>query len=566
MISVTFLGVGAALPFPGRTNCCFLIETGETKILFDCGPAVLQQLASVGKTPGDITHLFVSHGHGDHALGYPMFLLWWSLEGREQNLPAPTVIASTRTWAHLRALWEHSYNDAPPFEVVPVELPVAPERGWTNQVTSSITMSTWPMIHSTVSPVLGARFEVEDKVLAFTADTARCENVAPLASGADLLVHDCRYGATVPPERSIQSRFHCSAQDAGEYAAAAGVRNLAARFTLAPSTRIDTTTWSPKRKPGSPATSSLRRPARSSGCEGDMKVLRLLLEKEGIDTSSLRVLFEQDGAASFALRVDGGDAFGIGYVQHGPSLWDRLRTLAPHTGRWPVVLGEEDLPTTRTTWRGNKEEPMIFQPTKEILEKAETIDFPAWLARTHLQHVEWIRRQVAQLESNGYEEDADHFREMLEQEEEFQGLQRLPWPEHCEPTPFITLATRFTHTSAMVGKPVTMALLPCAHGWQTPAVMKFGGWNSCPEPALHMAALRFFQQRYGAELACLTSAGFELAVERAPSTRLEALRLAKMHFHYCGRFAEQGVESIDELAARLLGGEAWYLCWREERF
>jgi ribonuclease Z len=237
MISVTFLGVGAALPFPGRTNCCYLIDAGATKILFDCGPAVLQQLASVGRTPGDVTHLFVSHGHGDHALGWPMFLLWWALEGREQNLAPPTVVASTKTWAHLTALWEHSYNDLPPFAVVPVELPA--DRKFEYQLTPAISLSTWPMIHSTISPVLGARFSLEGKVLAFTADTARCENVPPLASGADLLVHDARYGATVPAvqnrsdseriftERSVQSRFHCSARDAGEYASAAGVRNLA---------------------------------------------------------------------------------------------------------------------------------------------------------------------------------------------------------------------------------------------------------------------------------------------------------------------------------------------------
>jgi ribonuclease Z len=225
MIAITFLGVGAALPSPGQTNCCFLIESGATKILFDCGPAVLQQLALVGRTPGDATHLFVSHGHGDHALGYPMFLLWWSLEGREQNLPAPTVIASTPTWGRLKALWEHSYNDCPSFEVAPVELPG--DRMFQHQLTPDIRLTTWPMIHSTIAPVLGARFEMEGKVIAFTADTARCDNVLPLARGADLLVHDCRYGATVPPERSIQSRFHCCALDAGEYASAAGAKTLA---------------------------------------------------------------------------------------------------------------------------------------------------------------------------------------------------------------------------------------------------------------------------------------------------------------------------------------------------
>jgi ribonuclease Z len=225
VITVTFLGVGAALPAPGQTNSAFLIETGDVCILFDCGPAILQQLAAVGKTPGDVTHLFVSHAHGDHALGYPMFLLWWCLERHGQPSPAPTVVASTATWVHLDSLWEHSYNELPCFQVGRAELPTNDHHH--HQLTPGIGLDTWRMIHSTVAPVLSARFEIGGKVLAFTADTARCENVLPMAQKADLLVHDSTHAATVPPQQMYQSKFHCTARDAGEYAAAAKAKNLA---------------------------------------------------------------------------------------------------------------------------------------------------------------------------------------------------------------------------------------------------------------------------------------------------------------------------------------------------
>lgn len=225
MIQVTFLGVGAALPAPGRTNCAYLIEASKLRMLFDCGPAILQQLAAVGKTPGDVTHAFISHSHGDHALGWPMFLLWWALEGRKANLPLPIVVASTQTWKRLRLIWEHTYSDIPWSPYEPVELPVdTPGR---HALTPDVTMSTWPMVHSETFPVLGARFEIGERVLAFTADTARCPNVLELARGADLLVHDSRYGIGVQPLRPDQGKFHCAAQDAGEYAQASGVKNLA---------------------------------------------------------------------------------------------------------------------------------------------------------------------------------------------------------------------------------------------------------------------------------------------------------------------------------------------------
>ena len=224
MIRVTFLGVGAALPSPGQTNCAYLLEADGVRLLFDCGPAILQQLAAVGRTPGDITHLYISHAHGDHALGFPMFRLWWSLEGAASGQPATVVVAGADTWKHLRGLWDHSYGEIPGFIFTEIELPASPHG---IDLAPGIRLRTWLMRHSTMFPVLGARFEIGEKVIAFTADTARCDHIIDLARGADLLVADARYAKTVSPPRGDQSPYHCSAYDAGSYAAQAGAKRLA---------------------------------------------------------------------------------------------------------------------------------------------------------------------------------------------------------------------------------------------------------------------------------------------------------------------------------------------------
>jgi hypothetical protein len=46
-----------------------------------------------------------------------------------------------------------------------------------------------------------------------------------------------------------------------------------------------------------------------------------------------------------------------------------------------------------------------------------------------------------------------------------------------------------------------------------------------------------------------------------PTTRPEALRLAKLQYHYCSDIVTQGVGTIDALAARLLNGYSWSFWW-----
>jgi ribonuclease Z len=243
VIQVTFLGTGSALPSHGAANCAYLIRAGNTAILVDCGPAILQQLDTAKISPGDITHVFITHRHGDHALGYPMLALWWALK-LPRDGPLPTVLASATTWASLDALIAHSYGDAHVADrakqVKRIALPTSPAAE--TRIDASTLLRTWPMKHSDWAPVLGGRFEITDSgpggkrgkkvkarvvTLAFTGDTEPTENALPLAQNADLLVHDAGISAALTPAFKMGAHGHSSAEAAAELAQRAGARHLA---------------------------------------------------------------------------------------------------------------------------------------------------------------------------------------------------------------------------------------------------------------------------------------------------------------------------------------------------
>ncbi len=207
--------------------------------------------------------------------------------------------------------------------------------------------------------------------------------------------------------------------------------------------------------------------------------------------------------------------------------WTHLRT----AGRgWPVVIGDDE--SLRDTVEMFTGAPANTQPsTPHILKAAEAIivpkDIKAW----------------QEADGNG-ELDAPIGK----------------WPTKVASSNLPLGAA----IDILTGKPLTAAhivLIPTSHGWEVPAYLRWGGWNSCPPPAHQMAILRSWHDRFGAELAGLSADYMNLQIARPVTQKDEAMVLAEEQYAYCPDLVDQGAGDITTLAASLIGQKWWDFWW-----
>jgi hypothetical protein len=235
-----------------------------------------------------------------------------------------------------------------------------------------------------------------------------------------------------------------------------------------------------------------------------------------VDTSSLTLLFKVGKERVYGLTVPGAAV----------ASWERLRALVPHTGCWPVLLGdEEDLESHRENVADSKER------TATLLEQAEV------LARDPNPRA-WFYGSIG--------------KDVPEDDVQFG-----PWDGRYRPN------NRFSipYDGGEPRPAILLGLVPTQTCWHVPAILRYGGWNACPPPQEHAALMKHWLERYEAEVVGMTRDVIEMRVGRPPTTRDEARGLARQQYSYCTDIVSQGVETVDALAACLLRGRVWYFWW-----
>lgn len=86
MLAVTILGSNSAVPAHERHPTSQLLQTGHHHFLIDCGEGTQLRLTAFKLKPLKISHIFISHLHGDHYFGLIGLLTTMGLNQRSQDL------------------------------------------------------------------------------------------------------------------------------------------------------------------------------------------------------------------------------------------------------------------------------------------------------------------------------------------------------------------------------------------------------------------------------------------------------------------------------------------------
>ncbi len=263
MLALTILGNNSAIPAYDRYPTAQLLQSQEEAYLIDCGEGTQMQLSKYRIRRNKISHIFISHLHGDHYFGLPGLITSMSLLGRTQDLHlhAPAELEPILQLQLQAAQTELSY---------PLHFHPLPESGiLVND--QKMQVSCFPVKHRIpcrgflfrekkkprkVDPERARAFEIpasyyeklqlgEDYVTkkgtivpntevtlpgpaalsyAYCADTIFDESLAEQVRGVDLLYHETTYLAADADKAA--ARFHSTTLQAARIASLAGARRL----------------------------------------------------------------------------------------------------------------------------------------------------------------------------------------------------------------------------------------------------------------------------------------------------------------------------------------------------
>jgi ribonuclease BN (tRNA processing enzyme) len=211
-VRTTIVGCAGSFPGPDSAASCYLIDTGDFRLVLDLGNGAIGPLQRyVGL--GDVDAIVLSHLHGDHCLDMVGYSVAQTHHPAGPRPPIPvygpqgtperlTGALGLDPGSGITDAFDFSLLSAGTTEIGPLRITAA----YMNHPVETF----------------GFRIEHGGRVLAYSADTGPSPELIRLAAGADVLLCEASFldGPDLPAD------LHLTARQAAEHAARAGVGEL----------------------------------------------------------------------------------------------------------------------------------------------------------------------------------------------------------------------------------------------------------------------------------------------------------------------------------------------------
>ncbi len=268
-MEIEFLGTGAGLPSRQRNVSSLalkLLDELNQVWLFDCGEATQHQIIKTHIRPRKITHIFITHLHGDHIFGLPGFLSSRSFQMAEAE---PLRIYGPKG---LKSYIESSIKYSKTNLLYPIEIyelnddggMINLDQGWKVEylplehgilcfgyrvmepsIPGRLNMEKLKGLNIPNGPLLGElkngnTVELEDgrqingkdylekprpgRIITILGDTRTTDNINRLAQNADVLVHEATHAKN--ETKLARKYYHSTSYQAAQIAQANNVHLL----------------------------------------------------------------------------------------------------------------------------------------------------------------------------------------------------------------------------------------------------------------------------------------------------------------------------------------------------
>lgn len=233
---VVLLGTGTPIPDPSSSGPCVAVVVNGHSYLFDAGPGVVRRAQAAAEKFGmaaldatNLTHVFFTHLHSDHTLGYPDLLLTPWVVGRRKPLEVFGPKGTAAMTLHLKEAYAadiqvrtegfeglNKRNLEPIVHEIESAGPVYKDE--------NITVRALAVPHGSWPQAFGYAIEAGGRSIVISGDTALSETIAEACRQCDVLVHEVysadRFDLVFGQRRGrYHANFHTSTKQLAELAA-----------------------------------------------------------------------------------------------------------------------------------------------------------------------------------------------------------------------------------------------------------------------------------------------------------------------------------------------------------